>query len=146
MNYPLIISGVLNFLQCHSLQKQLNIEIAFVTDGDKDESGQTLKLHERENTVCRYWEEGTCKVKTKHNWSECPKNRYSKNRGKEVNEKGELILCTIEEITNDLEFNDDDLLVDDLLNDSDNLMKYLVFTLIILYLVMKLHIMYSPIT
>ena len=74
MTYPLTISGVLNFLQCHSLtpnqsnsgnQKQPNIKTAFVIDGDKDESGQTLKPHESESTVCRYWEEGTCKGENK---------------------------------------------------------------------------------
>ena len=48
MNYPLTLSGVLNFLQCYNLTgnrnnmhkhknpKQLTVETAFVTDGNDD--------------------------------------------------------------------------------------------------------------
>ena len=38
-----------------------------------------------------------------------PKNGWSRNKGKKYNEKGELALCTVEELEEDLTYNDKDL-------------------------------------
>ena len=50
-------------------------------------------------------------------WSGCPRNPYSKNHKKKCNDKGELIMCTIEEMNDMLKYDYDDLIEDDLLDE-----------------------------
>ena len=43
-------------------------------------------------------------------------NEWSRNKGKKYNEKGELALCTVQKLEEDLTFNDKDLEPGDLFN------------------------------
>ena len=54
-------------------------------------------------------------------WIECPRNDYSRNNGKKCNEKGELILCTVEEFEEDITYIDEDLRAGYLVNNEDKM-------------------------
>ena len=122
-NYPRSVASVLNFLENHNLHSNNRMsqpktktqpELAFITDGEKNEGGGNPP-EAKVSTVCRNWEDGTCEYKTKHTWSQCPSNRFSKNFRKRCDEKGELLLCTIEDMADALKFDDDDLKIEDVI-------------------------------
>ena len=60
--------------------------------------------------MCRQWIEGSCESKKKYTWKECPVNKWDFNKGKKVDDKGELILCTLCDFEEAMEFNDDDVI------------------------------------
>ena len=69
----------------------------------------------------KQFSDGSCLWKELHTLRECPENPWIKNKGKQVNTKGELVLCTIIEFKDALDFNDNDLClgnVDDKLNND----------------------------
>ena len=120
-NYPRTVAGVLKFLSFHNLTGKVGVttrktplETVMLIDAD----GET-KQGDKKSTVCRLWEEGKCAYKKKHLWSQYPRNQYSRNSGKECDESGELVLCTVNEM-NDMLEDDDDLDTYDCI-DNDNL-------------------------
>ena len=125
-NYPRTVARVLKYLQFHSLHaNKLNtplslsnkkqLETAFVTDGDQPSNED--KRHK--SKTCRLWQNSECDYKEKNLWSECSRNEWSHNKGKTCNEKRELALYTVEELEEDLRYNDEDLEPGDLFN-TDN--------------------------
>ena len=48
-----------------------------------------------------------CKFKNKQTWKECPKNKFGINKDKRLDDNGDLILCTLTEYEEGMEFNDD---------------------------------------
>ena len=66
-----------------------------------------------------YWQAGECEYKEEHIWSGCPKNPYSKNHKKKCIKKGEIIMFTIKEMNSFLDYEYEDLIKDDLLDDND---------------------------
>ena len=128
-NYPRTVVGVLKYLQFHSLYvdtlnvtpvlsgNKKHLEIAFVTDGD-EMPGEDKRQKSR---LCCLWKNGECEYKKEHMRSECPRNDYSRNNGKKYNEKGELILCTVEEFEEDLTYIDEDLRAGYLVNNEDKM-------------------------
>lgn len=127
-NYPRTVAGVMKFLQFHNLKAnndlpspqtpgKKEVETAFITEGD----GTPPDNKDQKSNVCGYWKKGECEFKEEHTWSECPRNKYSKNKDKKCDEKGQLLLCTVDEFLEDLQYNDDDLEVGDIVNDTDKL-------------------------
>lgn len=74
-----------------------------MTDCDNTPPEQVQK----KSFLCKKWIDGECQYKSRHLWSECPSNQYSKNKGKKIDEKGELMLCTVEEFVEEMTYNDE---------------------------------------
>ena len=119
--YPRTISATLRFLQYHNLRgKQLSnksnkkgrSETAFAQQDEEDDNEGEKTPPQNKSKLCGFWRDGTCEFKTKHTWKECPKNRWGVNFGKEVDDKGELILCTIDEVKDILDEDNDPVLID----------------------------------
>ena len=111
-NYPRTIPGVLNFLANHVLSSNKTSytnknETIFINN--EDTQSEPASRRDVVSKTCTYWENGTCDYKEKHKWSACPRNQFSKNLKKKCNDKGEIIMCTIEEMESFLDFDDDDL-------------------------------------
>ena len=113
-NYPRIIANTITFLQYHNLQgKERHVdrhgvnrlEETLAQKGEVDDEEPPKRV----SKTCRQFEEGTCPFKKNHTWKEYPANTWSLNHGKSTNDAGELILCTIGEFEEALEFNDEDL-------------------------------------
>ena len=126
--YPRTISNTISFLQHHNLRNRatytpdddkLRPETAFTQNGEEGEEPEK-KFEKKVSATCRQWTEGTCSYKKKHTWKECPLNIWGINKGKEVDNKGDLILCTLCEFEEAMEFNDDDIINDDLLDVEDH--------------------------
>jgi len=127
-NYPRTVAGVLKYLQPHTLQTNTDnpspsptkkqLETIFLNDGDTfvDEEKQPQK-----SKPCRLRQEGKYDYKDEHLWSECPRNNYSRNKGKKFNDKGELIMYTVEGFEEELEYNDNDLDAGELISNNDKL-------------------------
>ena len=117
--YPRTIASTITFLQYHSLRNNNNYqgdkrkehysEAAFAQDADKNDP----PVVKRVSRTCRAFEEGTCEWKTKHTWKECPSNKWGINTGKTVDSNGALIMCTVDEFSKALEFDDNDLVNDE---------------------------------
>lgn len=121
-NYPRTVAGVLKYLQFHSLHANTQnttkqLETAFVTDGDQSHNEEKRQ----KSKTCRLWQSGECDYKEEHLWSECPRNKWSRNKGKRCNEKGELALYTVEELEEDLTYNDEDLEPGDLFSTENKI-------------------------
>ena len=107
-NYPKTIAGTLRFLQYHNLrgktipsnekgQKLFKNEIAFAQDDDNEdklEIDSPPSTHKK-SKICGQWKDETCPYKKKHTWKECPRNKWGTNYGKEVDNNGELVMCTV---------------------------------------------------
>ena len=100
-----------------------------MTDGDDADPSKRL------DTVCRYWEEVSCAWKEKYICSQFLRNQYSKNKGQQYNDKFELVLCTVKDFEGGIIFNDDDLAIDYLTNDSNTLDKSFTFMKMILIVI-----------
>ena len=113
------------------------METSFVQKGGEDDEPSTVH---RVSKTCRQYEEGTYPYKKKHIWKEYPANKWGVNKDKSLNDAGELILCTIDEFEEALEFNDDDL-IDGIIfgGDGDNLNKNVGFTYMIIVLCYIMH-------
>jgi len=96
----------------------------FATDGDTRPGS-----YDGKSMACKYSEEGTCKYREEHVWSQCHGNQFSKNKGKKCNDNGKLILCTVEEFTHSMEeYGNDDLSIGGMIdNDNDNLSNMFTF-------------------
>ena len=128
-NYPRTVVGVLKYLQFHSLHgnqenlmtqqgKKHQIETAFVTDGDPTPPG----TQNQQSKMCCKWQKDECPYKEERLWSECPSNEYSQNKDKKINDKGELILCTVQETEETMmAYNDDDLDVSNVIDSEDKI-------------------------
>ena len=124
-NYPRTIANTLRFLQYHNLRgKQLPssdrrnkkatyLETAFAQQGDDEEQDEEDKPSpQQKSKLCSQWRDGTCAYKKKHTWKECPKNKFGTNFEKGVNSDGELILCTIAELSSVIDDAVDAALID----------------------------------
>ena len=110
-NYPRTIAGTLRFLQYHNLRgktvpsnekgrKPHKNEVVFAQDDD-DESRFEVDPPQptsKKSKTCGQWRDGTCPYKTKHTWKECPRNKYGVNHGKEIDDNGELVMCTVSDV------------------------------------------------
>ena len=105
--YPRTIAATLRFLQYHNLRgKQVKNknryhnknETAFAQQDDKDDDDSEGPPSQSKSKICGGWRDGKCPYKKKHTWKECPRNRWGINFNKEVDDKGELILCTVAEL------------------------------------------------
>ena len=115
--YPRTMSSTINFLQYHSLHNKNNAfqgkyrgnadlkDASFTQDGEEESGTKTRKVSQ----TCKQWVDDTCAYKKKHTWKECPSNIWGINKGKVVDDKGQLLLCTLAEFEDALVFNDDDL-------------------------------------
>ena len=119
--YSRTISNTINFLHHNSPRNReaptfengkLCPDAAFSLDGE-EVIVKKVRLTYRQYTEC------TCTYKLKHTWEECPKNPYGINKWKALNDKGELVLCTLCEYKEAMGFNDDDVICDDILEVKD---------------------------
>ena len=126
-NYPTTIAGVIHFLQYHNLKRSSdnnydkdNDNMLLAQEGKEEQDGQKKSRITAKEKPCRKSENGTCRYKIPHNWNECPDNPYGINKGKEVDEKGHLMctVCTADEFTNVLDFDDGDLVFNDFVDDK----------------------------
>ena len=119
--YPRTIAATLRFLQYHNLRgktavgkdgKRIRNETAFAQQGDGDDDNDDKPPPQMKSKVCGQWRDGTCPYKKRHTWKECPRNKYGINFGKSVDDDGELILCTIEEMHHMIDESIDAALID----------------------------------
>ena len=114
-NYPKTLSATLSFLQYHELrgkptERKTRPEVAFVQRDDEKDGDKKNPKGKQPNKVsgtCRRFLEGTCPYKKEHTWKECPNNPWGANKGKQCNADGELIMCTLEDFDDALNFTND---------------------------------------
>ena len=54
-------------------------------------------------------------------WGDFPNDMYSRNRNKEVDNKGDLIMCTVEELEKSIKYNNHNLCIDDIISNNENI-------------------------